>query len=631
MFEEEYRQEMQKTAPSDFARDALLKEMDTLRYRPKRPPVRAIAAVLTALVLLSALALPAVLQMRSADGYEALLEKLEGMNGYLSYKESTKFFYYSTDALSDQESFAAAPVEEPADANGAPEYSETNNQVAGVQEPDAVKTDGRYIYTASDSNSLVYITRADNGSLSAAATLDLTAASAVCAGVRKQSGGRMSPGSICGLLLGGGRLTVLMDVPSQRVLSALSAGSAYAYERSTLAMVYDVSDPAAPVFVNEFLLSGKYRTARQIDGQVYIQTDESAYRSDDVYDILPSCTTGHTTAYPKSEDILISDDANMPYFTSICVLDTSGNARCTGIRTFLGYSGPLYMNAESLYLTRAGFSDADNTTFTEFVKLTRSGDVLEPVAKGRVPGELLNQFSMDEYGGVLRVAVMEYGDRDIFNSLYTLRQDGDRLVIAGTLIGLGLTERIHGVRFCGDVGYIVTFRQTDPLYTVDLSDPAQPKLCSELKITGYSSYLHAYGEGKLFGFGNEATEEGLVHSLKLSMFDISDLNAVRTENARAFDDLSPLYSYTHRMLLVDPVKNLIGFPAERRDGTGVYLLFSYDESEGFVERARIPLSAFPSINARGLYIGDCYYIVSQSGITPLSLTDFQIHDPFSFK
>ena len=284
MFEEEYRQEMQKTAPSDFARDALLKEMDTLRYRPKQPPVRAIAAVLTALVLLSALALPAVLQMRSADGYEALLEKLEGMNGYLSYKESTKFFYYSTDALSDQESFAAAPVEEPADANGAPEYSETNNQVAGVQEPDAVKTDGRYIYTASDSNSLVYITRADNGSLSAAATLDLTAASAVCAGVRKQSGGRMSPGSICGLLLGGGRLTVLMDVPSQRVLSALSAGSAYAYERSTLAMVYDVSDPAAPVFVNEFLLSGKYRTARQIDGQVYIQTDESAYRSDDVYD-----------------------------------------------------------------------------------------------------------------------------------------------------------------------------------------------------------------------------------------------------------------------------------------------------------------------------------------------------------
>ncbi|HJA59146.1 MAG TPA: beta-propeller domain-containing protein [Firmicutes bacterium] len=621
MFEEEYRQEMQKTAPSDFARDALLKEMDTLRYRPKRPPVRAIAAVLTALVLLSALALPAVLQMRSADGYETLLEKLQGMDDYCSYEA------YVLHSLSND----TAILEQPEEPGVYLEYSETNNQVAGVQEPDAVKTDGRYIYTASDSNSLVYITRADNGSLSAAATLDLTADSAVCAGVRRQSGGRMSPGSICGLLLGGSRLTVLMDVPSQRVLSALSAGSTYVYGRSTLAMVYDVSDPAAPAFVNEFLLSGTCKTARQIDGHVYIQTRERAYRSDDVYDILPSCTAGHTTAYPKSEDILISDDANMPYFTSICVLDTSGNARCTGIRTFLGYSGPLYMNAENLYMTRAGFSDADNTTFTEFVKLTRCGDGLEPVAKGRVPGELLNQFSMDEYGGVLRVAVMEYGDRDIFNSLYTLRQDGDRLVIAGTLIGLGLTESIYGVRFCGDVGYIVTFRQTDPLYTVDLSDPAQPKLCSELKITGYSSYLHAYGEGKLFGFGNEATEEGLVHSLKLSMFDISHLNAVRTENARAFDDLSPLYSYTHRMLLVDPVKNLIGFPAEQRDGTGVYLLFSYDESEGFVERARIPLSAFPSINARGLYIGDCYYIVSQSGITPLSLTDFQIHGPFSFK
>lgn len=535
MFEEEYRQEMQKTAPSDFARDALLKEMDTLRYRPKRPPVRAIAAVLTALVLLSALALPAVLQMRSADGYEALLEKLEGMNGYLSYKESTKFFYYSTDALSDQESFAAAPGGRTSGRKRRPRIF--RDQQSGRGRAGAGRRQNRrqiHLHRFRQRQSRIHHPRGQR-ELSAAATVDLSADSAVCAGIRKQSGGRMSPGSICGLLLGGGRLTVLMDVPSQRVLSALSAGSAYVYGRSTLAMVYDVSDPAAPAFVNEFLLSGTCKTARQIDGHVYIQTRERAYRSDDVYDILPSCTTGHTTAYPKSEDILISDDANMPYFTSICVLDTSGNARCTGIRTFLGYSGPLYMNAESLYLTRAGFSDADSTTYTEFVKLTRCGDSLEPVAKGRVPGELLNQFSMDEYGGVLRVAVMEYGDRDIFNSLYTLRQDGDRLVIAGTLIGLGLTERIHGVRFCGDVGYIVTFRQTDPLYTVDLSDPAQPKLCSELKITGYSSYLHAYGEGKLFGFGNEATEEGLVHSLKLSMFDISDLNAVRTENARAFD------------------------------------------------------------------------------------------------
>lgn len=122
----------------------------------------------------------------------------------------------------------------------------------------------------------------------------------------------------------------------------------------------------------------------------------------------------------------------------------------------------------------------------------------------------------------------------------------------GALTGMGITERIYGVRFFGETGYIVTFRQTDPLYTLDLSDPERPRLCSELKITGYSAYLHVYGAGRLFGFGNEATQDGSVQSLKLTMFDTADPSAVRTENALVLDELAPVWQASHKMLLVDP-------------------------------------------------------------------------------
>lgn len=228
--------------------------------------------------------------------------------------------------------------------------------------------------------------------------------------------------------------------------------------------------------------------------------------------------------YPSGGDICIAADAATPYFTSVSVLDTSGRARCTDIKTFLGFSSQLYMNAESLYLSGARY---DGGAKTQLVRFSRTGDGLEFAAEGCVPGSLLNQFSMDEYDGVLRVAVTET-DRngESTNSLYTLRQEGGALVVAGALTGMGITERIYGVRFFGETGYIVTFRQTDPLYTLDLSDPERPRLCSELKITGYSAYLHVYGAGRLFGFGNEATQDGSVQSLKLTMFDTADPSAV---------------------------------------------------------------------------------------------------------
>jgi hypothetical protein len=145
------------------------------------------------------------------------------------------------------------------------------------------------------------------------------------------------------------------------------------------------------------------------------------------------------------------------------------------------------------------------------------------LAGGEVEGSLLNQFSMDLHDGALRVASTDQTQ----SRVSVLRQSGKRLVVVGTVDGLGRSERIFAVRFAGRIGYVVTFRQTDPLYTLDLSDPAHPRMAGELKIRGYSAYLQPAGDGRLLGVGQDADASGRVKGLQMSLFDVSDLAAPR--------------------------------------------------------------------------------------------------------
>ena len=155
-----------------------------------------------------------------------------------------------------------------------------------------------------------------------------------------------------------------------------------------------------------------------------------------------------------------------------------------------------------------------------------AGTAATYVASGEVEGRLLNQFSMSEYDGDLRVATTtddwgNFGDRSE-STVYVLRPNGTDLEQISSISGLGKGEQIYSVRFIDDVGYVVTFRQIDPLYVLDLSDPANPVLDGELKIPGYSAYLHPVGDGLLLGVGQDATEEGRTTGTQLSLFDVSD-------------------------------------------------------------------------------------------------------------
>lgn len=232
---------------------------------------------------------------------------------------------------------------------------------------------------------------------------------------------------------------------------------------------------------------------------------------------------------------------------------------------------------------------------------------LDIKASGSVPGYLLNQFALDEYNGYLRVATtigeswawgISAGGTQT-NDVYIL---DNNLRIAGSILDLGLGERIYAARFMGNTGYLVTFKQTDPFYVLDLSNPKEPKMVGELKIPGYSSYLHPITDTRILGIG---MEEGKV---KLSYFDVSDPSNPKEMAKYSLDDYGSDVLYDHHAFLQDSKHQVFFLPSYN----GGYI-FSYANDQ---------LELAKTISAtdvkRALYIDDYLYIVANDYIAVLN-------------
>jgi hypothetical protein len=261
-------------------------------------------------------------------------------------------------------------------------------------------------------------------------------------------------------------------------------------------------------------------------------------------------------------------------------------------------------------------------------------DVSQPgpprhVASGSVAGTLLNQYSLSEHQGHLRVATTSADAPGIpeqapatQSSVTVLKRDGATLVEVGRLDGLGLGERIHSVRFVGPVGYVVTFRQVDPLYTLDLSDPARPRKVGELKITGYSAYLHPAGDGKLIGVGQEATEQGRVTGTQVSLFDVSDPAAPTKVAGHHLPGASSEVEFDPHAFLYWPARDLVVLPVtgsgaagrEVQATGGLLVLRLGDGAFSALGTVRHDGSAYDPGIRRALVIGDDLWTVSAVGV-----------------
>jgi uncharacterized secreted protein with C-terminal beta-propeller domain len=248
---------------------------------------------------------------------------------------------------------------------------------------------------------------------------------------------------------------------------------------------------------------------------------------------------------------------------------------------------------------------------TGIVKITI--DNFEVKSTGSVPGVPLNQFSLDEYQGNLRIATTT-GRRSILpgfagrgeslNDVYVL---DDNLKQTGSVLNLGLTEQIYSVRFIEDKGYVVTFRRIDPFYVLDLANPKNPQLKGELKIPGYSSYLHPISKDKILGIGEEDNR------VKISLFDVADPSNP-TETAKYnLDEYFSEIAQTHHAFLLDDKFNVFFLPGSR----GGYI-FSYEDNDLELVRALSDIRA-----RRAIFINDYFYIIGDDRIMVLNETDWQ--------
>lgn len=451
-------------------------------------------------------------------------------------------------------------------------YSITNIQVAGVDEADDVKTDGKFIYTIA--NNIVYI-------LDAGATnpQDAKVISKIETNNTYLSGIYLSTDGTKLAVLGNKYVDYIYAVEKERDLIL----PPYWNTPSTFVRVYDVSDKANPIMVRNFTISGTYFNSRMIGDYVYAIVTENVYRSNDGTANLPLVTTETKTSNIDATRIFYvnSYDSYYTYTTvfSVNILDSAKSPSNTTI--MMGGTSDMYVSAKNIYIVSPNWS-SENQYTTNIYRVSINQENLEVEAKGSVWGNPINQYAMDEYNGNFRIATTMWfednattKDGAVFkvsrqmNSIYVLNED---LTVIGKLEGFKKDESIYSVRFAETKCYVVTFKQIDPFFVIDMSNPAAPKVAGELKIPGYSSYLYPIDENHLIGIGKENG------TLKLSLFDVTNINAP-AETAKytveaSYSDSTALYD--PHAFLFDSQRQLLVIPVSINGGRIIPLLSNED-------------------------------------------------------
>jgi inhibitor of cysteine peptidase len=291
-----------------------------------------------------------------------------------------------------------------------------------------------------------------------------------------------------------------------------------------------------------------------IGNYVYAVVSQPAYILEDVV-TLPQVYQNAKTSEIAPERIYYADTVDNYFtfttFVGLNILDDTQEP--TNMTVLMGGASTMYVSMDNIYVTYSTWNEGQYTSIYRIG--VNDGVLSNEIAEGSVPGYVLNQYSMDEYNGYFRVATT-WQKTTQMNNVYVLNMN---LSLVGNLENLAEGERIYSVRFMGDKGYIVTFRQIDPFFIIDLSNPAEPKVAGELKIPGYSSYLHPFDENHVIGLGMENS------TVKLSLFDVANVNAP-TEVDRYIVEGDWTYSQAlddPKAFLFDKPKELLVIPISR--------------------------------------------------------------------
>ena len=567
-----------------------------------------------------------------------------------------KSWLNSSQEYTDKVSVDDTAEDASAKTEGPTDYTKTNTQVSGVDEPDMMKTDGVYTYHVEGKSlfitkiwpaeELTLQSKLDLGSYSNNLFFDEEKQKLFIFSEHYEDFQESTKDS--------SDSDIETEASSEDSLE-LSDSIFYPGSSYTLLITVDIKNKQALQISKKQFFPGYYRDARKIDDQIFFFLSE--------YDMYPTGISWEYSyddslsekkksleeSYEKNKNFILSqnyDDLILKSYeengeeknyqnincTKIHFPEVSqeyGRTRIVSLNTdtesydesiLMSASSQIYASLESLYLLgnhyRSYLTEEDALSVSYIHRFSLEDSTTEYVGSGIVDGYLLNQFSADEYNGHFRIATtVQYQNTseadpdtpvtsdEIFtqktvNRVTVLKLEDDYLKVVGETEDLAEGERIYSARFVREKGYVVTFRQVDPLFTLDLSDPESPKVLGELKVPGFSSYIHPISESHLLTIGRDVDEEtGRQRGIKLSLFDVSDMeNPVEASVYLEDSDSWSEASWNHHAFTYYPEKRMLAIPLESYSSNQYQALLSlYEISEDF-EVKKVKELNFPNIS-----------------------------------
>ncbi len=550
---------------------------------------------------------------------------------------------------------------------GSTDYSETNIQVTGIDEPDIVKTDGTYLYVISSPH--IYIVNAYPAEESRLlSTINFNEST-----------------YLYGMFINDDTLIIFYERYSQPMHYEEKASAELSYYQpmfpKTAVKIYDISDRYNPILENTIEIDGSYYDARMIDDMIYLLSIEYAY---DLYPVIQGNQTLRVPELTIDNDAAMIDPDSIYYvdvpdkvdtMTHVISFDVTNPSEVEQKSFLLGHSQTMYVSHQAIYLasnhyeyTPGFFTMTSSSEASTIIHKISIENDIEYIAQGEVPGTILNQFSMDEHDGYFRIAttigtIWNQEDQST-NNIFILDED---LTQISSIEDIAPGERIYSARFMGERAYLVTFKKIDPFFTINLSDPLNPEILGKLKIPGYSDYLHPFDDNHIIGIGKETVEAlgeeknmrnldfAWYQGVKMAIFDVTDVSNPTELSKVIIGDrgTSSPALYDHKAFLFDREKELLVIPVslyeipedikEQYDNytgstygeftfQGAYV-YEVTLNEGFTLKGTIShleesemmksgfYPAYDSSITRSVYIDDVLYTISSSTIGVHHLDD----------
>ena len=531
-------------------------------------------------------------------------------------EEASSDFAQTTDSAN--EAAGASRGEESSD------YSRTDEQVAGVEEGDIVKTNGKYIFTveASTFGYTLHIIKPNGNQSTEAGSLEIKA----------------------------GRIDELYIYNDMAVLIGAAWAGYTGFDEidsyntgdssriKTVITFVDFSNPAYPTVVKRHTQTGYFNTSRISDGFLYTFTEDvymgSEYDPDRPWDYIP-LVDAEPMAESKLSRVGEEDTNNYMVMTSISLKNPES---FTDTLAVLGGGATYYMSTNNIYIARPAnntsgyngmiYSGSNmNEQLTTITRFSYTGGYFSKKASTAFRGMINNSYYMHEYQGHFIFVYTAYDDSwQEYNGLCILDENLDK---TGELTRIAPGERIYSSYYIDNMAYFVTYRNTDPVFAVDISDPHRPVLKSELKLPGFSSYLHSFGPDMLLGIGyGDSSKDGSEwdNTAKLSLFGISDNYSI-TELSKTFGEQydTHIADRNHKAIFVDEQRGLVGlglmnYTRVNEDSNLVperYVVYQL-QGKKLVEVLDTGKDKnFEPVNIydmRGVRIGETFYVCNSSGV-----------------